>query len=154
MFAATFQPSLDTSSRLRLDQAMLEHMNQFGVDFFGFTWDDSVEVCAAAHVCDAGPQDSDGEQTCSITQESPTQRVPWSPLSLDLMLQRGVTYLSALFRIIIIKGIRFHILTPTFPLQLGLQRSAPPRIACPALRAARRNVHVPREALRGRGRSG
>lgn len=75
--------------------AMLEHMNQFGVDFFGFTWDDSVEVCASAHVCDAGPQDSDGEQTCSITRESPTQRVPWSPLSLDLMLQRGVTYFLA-----------------------------------------------------------
>jgi hypothetical protein len=103
MFAATVQPSLDTSSRLLLDQAMLEHMNQFGLDFFGFTWDDSVEVCAAAHVCDAGPQDSDGEQTCSITRESPTQRVPWSPLSRDLMLQRGVTYLCALFRIILNK---------------------------------------------------
>ena len=77
-------------------QALHEHLNQFGVDFFNFVWDESVEVSAAVHVYTPAPDDSSGDaQLGSIAHPSLSQRVPWSPLALELVLERGATYLSA-----------------------------------------------------------
>ncbi len=81
---------------LRCLQALHEHINLFGVDFFDFVWDESVEVSAAAHVYIPAPEETDGDAPAgSIAHPSPSQRVPWSPLALELVLERGATYLSA-----------------------------------------------------------
>lgn len=91
-----FVPSARTRLIPLILQALLEHLNQVGVDFFDFAWDDTVEVSAAAHVYTAAPADADGNaQEGSIAHPSPYQRVPWLPLTLDLSLQRGLTYLLA-----------------------------------------------------------
>jgi hypothetical protein len=83
-------------------QALLEHLGQLGVDFFGFVWDDDVLVTAAAHALTPAldcprPSSLLPSMDGSTCHTSPSQPVPWSPLTLELPLQFGSTYLCAAF---------------------------------------------------------
>jgi hypothetical protein len=147
-----FVPSARTRLIPLILQALLEHLNQFGVDFFDFAWDDTVEVSAAAHVYTAAPADADGNaQEGSIAHPSSYQRVPWSPLTLDLSLQRGLTYLLAAHppalsvceaTLSVSHTPPLLPLSPPLPLQPGLQRAARRRSPTHFPRAAPRNDHI------------
>jgi hypothetical protein len=79
-------------------QALLDYISQLGVSYFRFVWDDNVIISAAAHMLTPAA-DTSGDSalpfsldSCSCIQ-TPSQRIPWSPHSLKLPLQRGNTYL-------------------------------------------------------------
>ena len=65
-------------------------MHQLGLDFVDFAWDDDIEIAVAAHVFNAAESDEG-----AIYHPSQPQRVPWSPLTLELSLEHGTTYLFA-----------------------------------------------------------
>jgi len=71
-------------------QELLRHLQQLHLDLVGFEWDDDVEIVAAAHVY---VFDATRPGEGAVSHPSPSQRVPWSPLALELPLEHGTTYL-------------------------------------------------------------